>query len=1136
MSAPEQSLAQLLKFLKENEESEFINLFKTIKNDDTEIFTKDLILFRWAIWYERDKALTNMILFTQNKPNFIQNKDNLFNYAVHKNKAKVVNLFLQLKTIFDPTIKDLVLLKTAVKMNHDRIVQMFLNDTRVLPDNFIFSIAVVNNSLESLKVLISNKKINAGGDDSLAFKLAVKNNNIEIIKTLAKDQNTNIFDNKNYSLQLALKKQFKDVFAFLLEETARNQSNVLDFLENLDDKKIDLILSFNSDDIFNKIKEIITSKNLKNGSVSAVVLKKLEECEKIIKVEYPPEWGNGPFNYLNDDFYLVTLDPNSNEFKTIQEKFIKNSKGYRYPTNATDINVNEVKNVDIEGKTYKQIDKLNNKNKQNFDKKINKIERVQNPKLWYNYYQYLKMLTNKYDSQHQSSNVSIFEKANEWWVKHGSHKTSPEVIAKKGIDYRYSKHGNLYGKGAYTTANANYSDGPYSYNIEGTNLKQMFLCRVAAGTMYFENESIIKNKPPDNYDSILGNAEWYGKFYDNIVTYHKDSVYPAYLITYGNETEKLIPLIKPSSVSKPVPAIVPLINKIRVDPNTSFEMEVINIFLTCMKTAALLILQEKKLILGKHHFDPIKHIIFPSYTINTSFLQTAAPFNDGNDIEKTQAAYLENVDVLLKNLMMNWKENGLNSYFLSVFDELKKATITLPRGTTMIRYIGWGDDAEKEWNNDLCIWTTPLIQSNENVEKFFHSNHKDIQHNQIYSNFGQIYIDKTQVIMTKTCIPGILNIDYYQDKLFDSTTQFLAMSLTFKPLCDAIQLVPEKNGLITKKDCNMLQDYNIAILKNNDNEGRQHLGRFDMRMIQILEKGFMGWLNLYDFDIFERQIVLLPETRKIACAWSPLLKNTKIKQTNAEIDLETRKIAYAMYNKPFSKEFLNRIEQNPRVAEFLKGQQQYAPEIFGSDVVNEKPYPWSNQTGSKRIMSEFLYLKQKIKDGDNLISNLELVDESNVNVWNLELKDFDETIPGGKDINNDLNKLKKDKGQDHIKLEITFPDDYPNLPFRIRVVSPRMKMYSGHVTDGGSICIQALTTGTGSGYWTPSYSVESMLMLIKITMISVDKVNVKTPNGQGEAGPLRIDLDKSTVMLPYSKIEADNAFNRMVVTHKLNGW
>jgi hypothetical protein len=43
--------------------------------------------------------------------------------------------------------------------------------------------------------------------------------------------------------------------------------------------------------------------------------------------------------------------------------------------------------------------------------------------------------------------------------------------------------------------------------------------------------------------------------------------------------------------------------------------------------------------------------------------------------------------------------------------------------------------------------------------------------------------------------------------------------------------------------------------------------------------------------------------------------------------------------------------------------------------------------------------------------------------------------------------------------------DYPTQPFFVRVITPRCCFYTGHVTAGGSICIEALVTTGGPGGW-----------------------------------------------------------------------
>jgi ubiquitin-conjugating enzyme E2 Q len=54
-------------------------------------------------------------------------------------------------------------------------------------------------------------------------------------------------------------------------------------------------------------------------------------------------------------------------------------------------------------------------------------------------------------------------------------------------------------------------------------------------------------------------------------------------------------------------------------------------------------------------------------------------------------------------------------------------------------------------------------------------------------------------------------------------------------------------------------------------------------------------------------------------------------------------------------------------------------------------------------------------------------------------------------------------------LELSFPPDFPTSPFSVRVVTPRCKMYTGHVTVGGSVCLQALVATGQPGGWEPTW-------------------------------------------------------------------
>jgi hypothetical protein len=63
-------------------------------------------------------------------------------------------------------------------------------------------------------------------------------------------------------------------------------------------------------------------------------------------------------------------------------------------------------------------------------------------------------------------------------------------------------------------------------------------------------------------------------------------------------------------------------------------------------------------------------------------------------------------------------------------------------------------------------------------------------------------------------------------------------------------------------------------------------------------------------------------------------------------------------------------------------------------------------------------------------------------------------------------------------LEFWFPFDYPNNPPFVRVVRPRFAFRTGHVTVGGSICMEVLT----SSGWLPTNDVETVIIQIRAEM------------------------------------------------------
>ena len=114
----------------------------------------------------------------------------------------------------------------------------------------------------------------------------------------------------------------------------------------------------------------------------------------------------------------------------------------------------------------------------------------------------------------------------------------------------------------------------------------------------------------------------------------------------------------------------------------------------------------------------------------------------------------------------------------------------------------------------------------------------------------------------------------------------------------------------------------------------------------------------------------------------------------------------------------------------------------------------------RRITAELNAVHAEIQSGTSPIRNLTLKEEDDVMKWKCEMADFDDGCEGGRALNEDLrNHAAKPGGIGHLELEITFPRNYPSAPFFVRVVRPRCVMYTGHVTAGGSVCMELLSGG-----------------------------------------------------------------------------
>jgi len=135
----------------------------------------------------------------------------------------------------------------------------------------------------------------------------------------------------------------------------------------------------------------------------------------------------------------------------------------------------------------------------------------------------------------------------------------------------------------------------------------------------------------------------------------------------------------------------------------------------------------------------------------------------------------------------------------------------------------------------------------------------------------------------------------------------------------------------------------------------------------------------------------------------------------------------------------------------------------------------------------------------------------NLYEWEVRLFDFEGPLV------NDMKQYIKTSGKNYVTLCMKFSADYPFKPPFIRVVEPRFKFRTGHVTLGGAICMELLTV-TG---WTANNDITSIL------------IQVRAEIGSKDGGARLADAGDQSSYTPYSEQEAWNAFYRAASTH---GW
>lgn len=143
------------------------------------------------------------------------------------------------------------------------------------------------------------------------------------------------------------------------------------------------------------------------------------------------------------------------------------------------------------------------------------------------------------------------------------------------------------------------------------------------------------------------------------------------------------------------------------------------------------------------------------------------------------------------------------------------------------------------------------------------------------------------------------------------------------------------------------------------------------------------------------------------------------------------------------------------------------------------------------------------------------VDESNFTCWHVGIPSATLTLPSLRSELVTWTKMTRHPAV--VQLEIQFPDDFPSSVPYVRVVRPRFKWRTGHVTIGGSFCTELLTN---QGW--REMTVEGLLRTI-IVMLHDGDAHIQ----------LAPDCHCSCPLVDYSPEEASVAFQRAKTVH---GW
>ncbi|KAK4157429.1 hypothetical protein C8A00DRAFT_40146 [Chaetomidium leptoderma] len=191
-----------------------------------------------------------------------------------------------------------------------------------------------------------------------------------------------------------------------------------------------------------------------------------------------------------------------------------------------------------------------------------------------------------------------------------------------------------------------------------------------------------------------------------------------------------------------------------------------------------------------------------------------------------------------------------------------------------------------------------------------------------------------------------------------------------------------------------------------------------------------------------------------------------------------------------------------------------------SSLPRLQPPSFATDAASKSLSRELMRLQvvQSKTPLHELGWYIDFENVSNLYQWIVQLHSFDASLPLASDM--------KKAGVTSIVLEVRFGPDYPFSPPFVRVVRPRFMPFmeggGGHVTAGGAMCMELLT----SSGWSPANSMESVFLQVRVAMCALDPKPARLDRRVMMGGPRGPAMD-------YGVAEAIEAFMRAATAH---GW